>query len=149
MLQRIQTVYLLIVAILMIVAMSLPVGNFIAADMSLTEFTNLALVSAEGVKDYTPWAMFAVLIITAIITLVTIFLYKKRMLQIRLTLFTSVMLIGYYVLLVLFIIKFKGEMSFAPSWSICIPIVCIVFNYLAIRGIGKDEMLVRAYDRLR
>jgi hypothetical protein len=27
--------------------------------------------------------------------------------------------------------------------------VAIVLDYLAIRAIGKDEMLVKAYDRLR
>ena len=32
MIQRIQTVYLLVVAILMVVMMSLPVGSFVAAD---------------------------------------------------------------------------------------------------------------------
>ena len=41
MIQRIQTVYLLVVAILMVVMMSLPVGSFVAADYTATVFNNL------------------------------------------------------------------------------------------------------------
>ena len=30
-----------------------------------------------------------------------------------------------------------------------VPLVAIILNWLAIRAIGKDEVLVKAYDRLR
>ncbi len=151
MIQRIQTVYLLLVAILMVVMMSFPVGSFVSADYSIpaTEFTNLAVVSADGVSDYAPWALFAILTVAAVISLVTIFLYRKRMLQIRLTLFNSILLIGYYVTLVVFVFKLKGDCRFIPSWTVCLPLISIILNWLAIRAIGKDEMLVKAYERLR
>ena len=89
MIQRIQTVYLLVVAILMVVMMSLPVGSFVASDYTATVFNNLSLVAPDGTADYEPWAMFAILMVSAVVTLGTIFLYKKRMLQIRLTIFLS------------------------------------------------------------
>ena len=97
MIQRIQTVYLLVVAILAVVMISLPVGSFVTPDYHMSELTNLALVSEEGVSDYAPWALFALQTVSAILALVTIFLYKKRMLQIRLTLFNMLVLVGYYV----------------------------------------------------
>ncbi|MGN0057290.1 MAG: DUF4293 domain-containing protein [Phocaeicola plebeius] len=149
MIQRIQTVYLLVVAVLMVMALSLPVGNFIAADYTITEFTNLALVAADGTADYQPWALFALLLLVGALSLGTILLYKKRMLQIRITLFCSILLIGYYATLVAFVWMHEGDDSFAPSWSLCLPLVSIILNYLAIRAIGKDEMLVKAYERLR
>ena len=149
MIQRIQSVYLLIVAILSVIVMSNPIGSFIAADNSIVEFTNLSLIDQSGVEDYKPWALFAILIISAIISLITIFLYRKRMLQIRLTLFNIILAIGYYVTLVTFVFMLKGESTFAPSWMVCLPFVGIVLDWLAIRAIGKDEMLVKAYERLR
>ena len=33
--------------------------------------------------------------------------------------------------------------------SIIFPVVSIVFTFLAYRGIRKDELLVRSYERLR
>ena len=149
MIQRIQSVYLLLVAILMVVMMSLPVGEFIGLDKSITEFNNLVLVSADGASNYEPWALFAIILLSAVISLVTIFLYRKRILQIRLSLFNIILLIGYYAVLGWFIYSFKGESTFVPSWTVCFPLISVVFDWLAIRAIGKDEMLVKAYDRLR
>ena len=149
MIQRIQSVYLLIVAILSVIVMSNPIGSFIAADNSIVEFTNLSLIDQSGVEDYKPWALFAILMISAIISLITIFLYRKRMLQIRLTLFNIILAIGYYVTLVTFVFMLKGESTFVPSWMVCLPFVGIVLDWLAMRAIGKDEMLVKGYERLR
>lgn len=149
MIQRIQTVYLLVVAILAVVMISLPVVSFVTPDYHMSELTNLALVSEEGVSDYAPWALFALQTVSAILALVTIFLYKKRMLQIRLTLFNMLVLVGYYVTLVIFVLNLKGDASFVPSWTVCLPLISIILSWLAIRAIGKDEMLVKAYERLR
>lgn len=149
MIQRIQTVYLLVVAILMVVMMSLPVGSFVAADYTATVFNNLSLVDPDGTADYAPWAMFAILMVSAVVTLGTIFLYKKRMLQIRLTIFNIILLLGYYGTLVTFVFMLKGENSFTPSWTVILPLISIILDWLAIRAIGKDEMLVKAYERLR
>lgn len=149
MIQRIQTVYLLVVAILMVVMMSLPVGSFVASDYTATVFNNLSLVAPDGTADYEPWAMFAILMVSAVDTLGTIFLYKKRMLQIRLTIFNIILLLGYYGTLVTFVFMLKGENSFTPSWTVILPLISIILDWLAIRAIGKDEMLVKAYERLR
>ncbi|WP_300229025.1 DUF4293 domain-containing protein [uncultured Bacteroides sp.] len=149
MIQRIQSVYLLVVAILSVIVISSSLGSFIGADNSITEFTNLSLVAQDGTEDYRPWALFAIQMISAIISLITIFLYKKRMLQIRLTLFNIILTIGYYVAFVTFIFMLKGDATFVPSWIVCLPFIAIVLDWLAIRAIGKDEMLVKAYERLR
>lgn len=151
MIQRIQTVYLLIVAVLSVVMMFLPVGSFVGADYSVppVEFTNLAVITADGTADYAPWALFVLLVAITVIAAITIFLYKKRMLQIRLTVFNCVLLVGYYATLITFVFMLKGDCRYVPSWSVCLPFVSLVLSWLAIRAIGKDEMLVKAYERLR
>ena len=149
MIQRIQSVYLLVVTILMIICMCNPVGSIIASTNEISEFGNLCITLPDGTKDYAPWALFAILMVVAILSFVTIFLFKKRMLQIRLTIFISIMLIGYYLALVALALMLAEGTSFTPSWIICLPFVAIVLNWLAIRGIGADEALVKAYDRLR
>ena len=74
MIQRIQSVYLLVVTILLIVCMCTPVGAYIAEDYSVSKFTNLCIVSADGVKDYAPWAMFVILVVAALLSFTTIFM---------------------------------------------------------------------------
>ena len=149
MIQRIQSVYLLVVTILMIVCMCSPVGSIIANTNEISEFGNLCITMPDGTKDYAPWALFAILFVVAILSFVTIFLFKKRMLQIRLTIFNSVVLIGYYLALVAYIFMLAENTNFTPSWTICLPFIALILNWLAIRGIGADEALVKAYDRLR
>ena len=149
MIQRIQSIYLLAVSILAIVSMCLPVGFFIGADNSLTEFTNLSIVSADGSVSHAPWALFAILLLVVLIALIAIFLFKRRMLQIRLSIFNAILLVFYYITWIVFICMLKGEATYHPSWSVCLPFIAIVLDWLAIRAIGKDEVLVKAYDHLR
>lgn len=150
MIQRIQTLYLLIVTVLLIVAMCIPVGSFVYADGTASEFTNLGVYLQSGC-DSSPWGMFAILLLSAIISFATIFLFKNRMLQIRMTVFSSVLLIGYYLTFIVFMFILKGRLDagFHLSWGLCLPLISIILNYLAIRAIGKDEILVKAADRLR
>ena len=48
-----------------------------------------------------------------------------------------------------FIFMFAEDTTFSASWTVCLPLVSLILNWLAIRGIGADEALVKAYDRLR
>ena len=126
-----------------------PIGSIITSTNEISEFGNLFITLPDGTKDYAPWALFAILLVVAVLAFGTIFLFKKRMLQIRLTIFSSVVLIGYYLALVAYIFMLAENTSFTPSWTFCLPFVGIILNWLAIRGIGADEALVKAYDRLR
>ena len=162
MIQRIQSVYLLVVTILIIICLCSPVGSYIGSDYSVSALTNLCLNNSpavrEQVKQTSPSVKrlviyliaVVILLVVAVLAFGTIFLFKKRMLQIRLTIFSTILLIGYYATLVTFIFMLKEEsMTFSPSWTVCLPLVAIILNWLAIRAIGKDEVLVKAYDRLR
>lgn len=149
MIQRIQSIYLLAVTILTVICLCSSVGSIIASTNEISAFGNLCITFPDGTKDYSPWALFAILLVVAVLSFGTIFLFKKRMLQIRLTIFSSVMLIGYYITLVAYIFMLAEDASFTPSWIICLPFIGLVLNWLAIRAIGADEALVKAYDRLR
>lgn len=148
MIQRIQTVYLLFVVGLLITAMCLPLGYFIDAETTYT-FTSRGISLAE--TYHSSWGLFGILLLGSIITLACIFLYKNRVLQLRMTIFNSVLLVGFYLAFIAFYWVLKGdlEMSFQIHWALCFPLICIILNYLAIRAIGRDEVLVKAADRLR
>lgn len=147
MIQRIQSVYLLVVTILLIVCLCTPIATSIY-DGNVSNFTNLYITAEDGTKDYAPWALFVILIIASLVAFGTIFLFKKRMLQIRLTIFNTILLIGYYATLITFVCMSEWT-DLTVSWTICLPLIAIILNWLAIRAIGKDEVLVKAYDRLR
>lgn len=149
MIQRIQTVYLLISVALLTTMMFLTLGTFVSADNVLTEMTSLALTQGGSVVSNRPWALFAELAVADAVVFVTIFLYKKRMLQIRLATFAAIILVGWYATLFIFIYIMKDEAAFSYSWHDILPLVAILADWMAIRAIGADEVLVRSYDRLR
>lgn len=152
MIQRIQSVYLLVVTILLVVAMCLPVGNLIGADgMATNVFKPLGVALADGGFRST-WGMFCILLLSAIIAFCTIFLFRNRMLQVRMTIFNSILLVGYYVVFVVFMCVLENNlkaMAFQVGWALCLPLVAIILNYLAFRAIYRDELMVKAADRLR
>lgn len=151
MIQRIQTIYLLLTAILLGVAMCYPIGVFVDADgVSTSVFTPLHLMLADGTSQLTI-GMIGLLLVALIVNVSAIFLYKNRMLQIRVTNFSSLIIIGYYIAAVVFVFLFKSDLeaSFRPAVACCFPLIGIILNYLAFRAIMRDEILVRGSDRLR
>ncbi|EGJ71192.1 hypothetical protein Bcop_0985 [Bacteroides coprosuis DSM 18011] len=150
MIQRIQSVYLLLVTVILAVSAFLPLGYFSTDEgMSDAVFKPLGLALEDG--TYSTWALFSLLMLGAVLALITIFLFKNRPMQIRISIFNSILIIGYCAALIYFIFKLQNtfDIKFFMKWTICLPIVALILNYLAIRGIGKDEVLVRSYDRIR
>ena len=147
MIQRIQSLYLLIVTALLIAAMCLPMGYFID---TTGEHPFKALgIDVNGTFQST-WGIFGILMLSALVAFATIFLYKNRMLQIRMSIFNSLLLVGYYIAFVAFYFALKSDANlFRIGWALCLPLVSIVLNVLAIRAIGRDEVMVKAADRLR
>ncbi|MEG1564152.1 MAG: DUF4293 domain-containing protein [Bacteroides sp.] len=149
MIQRIQTIYLLLVTAVLVASMCLPVGCFVDADG--VSYTLKPLGMQLGETFHSTWGMFGILLLSAIISLCTIFLFKNRMLQIRMSIFNAVLLIGYYLTFLAFMFVLKGDLNatFLLAWSLCLPLVAIILDVMAIRSIGRDEVMVKAAERLR
>lgn len=128
MIQRIQTVYLLMVFCLMVAMLFLPVASNISYDYALSVDVG----------------------IIAILSLVTIFLYKKRKTQLKLCYLITIFILAYYGFLVVKAIPFKASLAeYGFSYPIFFPALALLLVFLAKRGIKHDEKLVRSYDRLR
>lgn len=152
MIQRIQSVYLLVITILLITALCLPVGSFVETNGVIAGVLKpLGLKMTNGDFQST-WGVFGILLLSSVISFCTIFLYRNRMLQVRMTVFAGILLIGYYVVSWVFILMLKKTLdvvSFQCGWALCLPAISIVFDYLAFRAIYRDELMVKAADRLR
>lgn len=155
MIQRIQTIYLLIVVILsgitLLTVQAGFVGNADAAQYILN-YKGVFQVQSTGmdfVKNV--WALTALCVLIPTIAVATIFVYKKRLLQIRLSIINSVLLAGYYGLL--FIYLWQTGTTLDAEWYLemvtAFPLVNIILTFLAIRAIGKDEALIKSLNRLR
>ncbi|MBQ8009152.1 MAG: DUF4293 domain-containing protein [Bacteroidaceae bacterium] len=151
MIQRIQTLYWLLITALLVVSMLFPIGFFHVEGAAFDNVLNpKGLTMADGTFQST-WGLFAILFLDAVVTFATIFLYKNRMLQVRMTVFSALLLIGYYAAVGVFVYMLQSDLnaSFRPGWALALPLVCIIIDYLAFRATYADEVMVRAADRLR
>lgn len=152
MLQRIQTVYLIIVVMLCAFQCFLPIGQFVAPDTVYSwEFAWL-LNPETGESVYSTWAMAVLQVVMGCIALVTIFLYKKRVLQMRLSIVNMVLMIGFYLLYGYYywlICHHIEKLMYSVTVGMAFPLISLILTIMAFRGIFKDEALVRSLDRLR
>jgi len=109
-----------------------------------------------------PWCLGILLILTMFLSLMSIMLFRKRMRQLRLTIISTILLVGYVAAYIFFAYVYQVKLeSLCGEGSGCIPptfhlkfaavfpILSIILNCLAIQGIRKDEALVRSLDRIR
>jgi len=164
MIQRRQTLYLLGIVILGIVLFFLPVIQFTTPEDSVIQ--RMFLLSAKGLEEVATefdygelpvvelqglWGLTVISLLIPVLALVDIFLYKKRLLQARLNIFTALVCIGYYGMIFMYVWFMRHIMK--VDWNICfgscLPLVCLILVIGATRLILKDEMMVRAADRIR
>lgn len=144
MIQRIQSIYLLIATVLS-GGLIFPLNLWITEQG--TEFYALDSLSSDNLVLASVFVLFMA---SSLLTLITIFQFKKRQLQFvlgRLTILINFILVG---ILVYFAQNLSGEMQVSEKGiGLLIPIFTIVFVALANKAIKKDEELVKSVDRLR
>lgn len=159
MIQRIQTVYL---ALIILAAGLTFVFDFVLfqADGVAYPFNVMGLIiQVEGNPVNLIGIPFYLLFgLSMVLALATIFTYKKRDIQKKLgaaNFILILLLTGalYYFALTIYKLIPVTNTEIVPtiSWQIGLfmPIVMLVFCFLANRGIRKDDELVKSFDRLR
>lgn len=151
MIQRIQSVYLLAQIVILSILFFVPFAEFITTDSQSIIFTHNAIANADTTLLST-LPVTVLLIIMIGLSLVSIFLFKKRTLQIRFCVYNTVLSIGILILLAYYIHQItSSELEILSSsykvWM-AIPIASLFCSVQALRGIRKDEVLVNS-SRLR
>jgi len=97
----------------------------------------------------------AMLGLAALVPFVAIFCFRNRMLQVRLLAAEFVLLVGGMVLLGWYIFStYRGVVSqmsenFFFSFFPLLLVPALMANWFAVRGVVRDERMVRAADRVR
>lgn len=157
MIQRIQTIYLLVAVVLSVICMFLPLGEFSVDGLTVAREYNLWLLHVDNAAThhftFATSPMFAVLLLSSALSCYAIFAFRNRVAQARFCLFGALLIVGWYVLYAVYsrvLGSFDGRMAeFSLSWAAVLPALALVFLLLARRAIMADERLVRAADRIR
>jgi hypothetical protein len=148
MIQRLQTVWLLLAAVFAFLYTRVPIY--------------VTRVAGNVVTKYLPTEsllLFAVSIATALLAAACIFLYKNRPFQFKLSVIGFLLSLGIIALEVWQVgqLKTSNVLQQSPnalvkgsySWGALLPIAMCVFFWMAAGRIRKDEKLIKSLDRLR
>lgn len=188
MIQRIQSFFLVLALVGIVLLFQFPIAIYtmpnmtgdgeITSELRLTnkksiynsdslEISNITYVGQDIVNLKGKWILMGVAALIGVLTLVSIFLFKNRVLQMRIVACGGMLNMIYLFLIFFWAINGSGgsggymealqdlhlttDAIKVNMWTpgTIIPIVTLVLLYLAQRSIKKDEMKVRAADRLR
>lgn len=156
MLQRIQSIYLLLVFVSGLLFGMLPMVFFPEqspeAPFKLAEFSTFFRAFPEADPGIMLYLLFACLLLVLVVTVLTTFQFRNRIRQIRMGKFNMFMHAVLILLAFFFVDGLKAEISateYSYGAAVVCPVISLIFILLANRAIRKDEELVRSANRFR
>lgn len=159
MIQRIQSVFLFLIAIAMICVLFLPIWSktdangqeYILNAFSLAPGTT---TTGEPAMSKTTVAIAVLSILAALVAIYEIFQYKNRLTQMKLG-FLNTLLLAAVMGCCFYYVNYVGEAMIKSQArgeyeaGFYLPLLALALNALSNRFIRRDEQLVRSVDRLR
>jgi hypothetical protein len=156
MIQRVQSIYLLLITVLMSFMLMRPY-----AELTITNDQTL-IFQCHAVNIYTgdhvtgvyqtTTPVIALVLIIGLLSFGNIFFYNRRIVQMRICMVNMVLLLS--LLIIILIYYNAAKMSLITNYAsfripAIFPLMSIVFNIMAYRLIHRDELLVNSYNRIR
>lgn len=148
--QRIQTLYLIIVAVLMVL--------FAFSDIFILSSTDgkALILDAWTLRDLSTqtsqagvWGLGVLAILAGVLAVSIIFIYRNRVLQARLSTLNTLLLVGLIGLMGYAGYTTSAGLSLGFKFAIAYPLIAVILQVMTIRAIWMDEALVRTSQRLR
>lgn len=143
MIQRIQSIFLLL-------ASGSTFGLFATDAADTPEPVASSELFADGSFNvFDDPVLMGIVILSGVLFLADIFLFSNRKLQITISRVAMVLMLAGAAYSSWLWYSDSAGGSATPDFGIALPVLAVVFAFLAARFIGKDEKLVRSADRLR
>lgn len=153
MIQRIQSVYLLLSTICLGLMFVFSFAKFTVAEGGKWVYNVMGLDSGSGPEDVMSIPLFLIVALMMVYNLLIMFLYKNRKRQLFFNRVNYVLHGSVIALIYLSLFRipnaFESVQEVEYGIGIFMPVASLAFVFLATRGIKKDEALVRSLDRLR
>ncbi|MBR5905420.1 MAG: DUF4293 family protein [Bacteroidales bacterium] len=102
---------------------------------------------ADGVSFVSYWPYLVMLILITLLNILALTTYKIRVFQVRTTVLSALLTLALQAWLVVdFIVTGNDPLFHVPA---LFPIVAVILDVMAARGIWADELMVRSSSRLR
>ena len=160
MIQRLQSVFLLLIAISMVMMLFVPI--WIKGDLETQEYVVLSAfklvnedrsgIIPQVLESINVMYIAGLALLAAIVSMFSISQYKNRLTQMKLGMLNSLLIAGVAVCALMVV---GNADSFMPEYpkefkiGALLPMIGLIFNSLANRFIRRDEKLVQSANRMR
>ena len=152
MIQRIQSIFLFASLCFLVPMFFAPIAELVyeTGEVLAFNFTGFYMVEADvNTRFSNEYSIMLFGILICALNLVIIFMYKSRVLQLRLCIYNILLLTGLTGVTLFVLFSVQNVKSVVFSLPAVFPVISIILHYLAFRGIRKDELMVQALSRLR
>jgi len=133
--------WLVIICLLLLAGLFLPIGQFANEEGATALLTNFRIRFVEGEVSGALWALGVLQALIFLVALFELLLsgFQNFVLQKRLLVFIVLMIIGYYILFVIYVIMLKGDASFRPQLAAGFPLIALILDIMTFYSVQKAE----------
>lgn len=151
MIQRIQSLYLFLAAVALGLIFFFPLAN-LSNSQDLIIFNVTGFSKFSVLEQIPTWPIMVINLLSLLITIIVIGLFKKRPLQIKLIRIALMLNLG-FLALTYFVygdhLANQIKMQINYDMGSVFPLVALIFHVLAMYAINKDERLIKSIDHIR
>ncbi len=158
MIQRIQTVYMLLAVIALLAMFYYPLASFIGGSNDQLVYYVYSVKSeipgsSPEIPSYFIYPILSTSALSVFLSFVAILMFKNRRMQMKLvrgSIVLILIMIGVFFFYAAPLLEKASGVAYAEyEIGSYMPLIAFVFLILAYRGIQADEKLIRSADRLR
>lgn len=154
MIQRIQSLFLLAATILSTITIFHPLSSMILPEKIEAEFFTYGLMIVEDSSQmlYNTFPIVILAVVTTLLNFIAILTYKRRELQMRICVYNILLTIGLIISIFCYYFLIRKNLhvlTHSFSYSIVLPFINVILIFQAFRGIRRDDLLLKSYNRLR
>lgn len=166
MIQRIQTIYLMLALACVAMMCFFPPMSFLTDEtvvdqhLYTMDFRHIHESIYDGDRTVhivgggvvmNIWGLYVLTISLGVLIGADILLYRRRILQARLNVVSAVLCLGWYAMLIMYawFMVHRFNVDWYIEWGAALPLVVLLLLMMATRRILADEALVRSANRIR
>ncbi len=152
MIQRIQSLYLLLAAIVPVFAYMVPLVQFEQGAQAFSLYAcHYEAAQVEALAGRMPYGVLVLSLLAIVLPLVALLGFKNRRSQLKKVAWAMMANVAWMVTVGVYAVSLAArlEMEVQPGCGLIFPLLGLVCLVMARRGIRRDEALVRAADRIR
>lgn len=151
MLQRIQTVYWLLAVLLVLLWIFFPYAVIESPAGSFSLFASGLRSDLDRQFLFFGWGTVCLGAFSVALLLITVFSYRRVHVQLRLSVFSALLLVGLVLLEVYYVYfsRVETEGIWRVNFTFWFPLLAACFSMLGFRGVRRDQAFIRRMERLR